>query len=82
MSEWVEYIALFFNREKKVGEIADTSRTRWLCHSANHKVAISTTPKVFASCMCVYWKIFLFSTKDASRASHKYARSSCLSVRL
>lgn len=71
MSEWVEYIALFFNREKKVGEIADTSRTRWLCHSANHKVAISTTPKVFASCMCVYWKIFPFSTKDASRASHK-----------
>lgn len=40
ISEWIEYIGLFMNREKTVNEHAKASRQRWLCHSkaANENV--------------------------------------------
>ena len=36
MGEWMLYQAFFFNREKEVQEVTDTSRERWLCHSNNN----------------------------------------------
>jgi len=33
--EWIEYHAVFFNRELKVMEVTDMARERWLCHSAS-----------------------------------------------
>lgn len=38
MGEWIEYHALFFNRETAVQQVTDLSRERWLCHSNNNNM--------------------------------------------
>ena len=40
MGEWIKYHALFFNREKAVQEVTDSSRERWLCHSDNNDLKV------------------------------------------
>lgn len=40
MGEWIKYHALFFNREKAVQKVTDSSRERWLCHSDNNDLKV------------------------------------------
>mmetsp|Transcript_11626 Transcript_11626/g.18530 ORF Transcript_11626/g.18530 Transcript_11626/m.18530 type:complete len:576 (+) Transcript_11626:120-1847(+) len=47
VGEWIEYIAVFFNKEKEVIDLADLSRERWDVESKGIKNQIGTTrPKV------------------------------------
>ena len=40
MGEWIEYHALFFNRETAVQQVTDLARERWLCHSNNNDIEV------------------------------------------
>jgi len=46
MSEWAEFMALWFNREQKVATLTDTVRSNWLqCKAENSKQLATATAK-------------------------------------